>query len=160
MAGDITARFGTHSQTATITLASLGSGSQQEMTSVDNTSDKFTDALVRVKVKTASTGVSSTGYIAVYAYGSVTNGSDYGGGATGSNASISSVDGLIHIGSFPANANGTAFISQPFSVAAAFNNNLPAKWGIVVRNVTGAALSSTSGDHDVKWQGVGGGSYT
>jgi hypothetical protein len=40
------------------------------------------------------------------------------------------------------------------SVAAAFGGILPRKWGIVVRNYTGFALSATEGDMSYTYTGT------
>jgi hypothetical protein len=50
-----------------------------------------------------------------------------------------------------ASTSGTAYNSQPFSVAAAFGGYCPRKWGVVVRNFSGVALSSVANDHVISY---------
>jgi hypothetical protein len=138
----------TNNQSITISLASLANGSYQQSAAIDNTSNLYFDAGVQLSVKTASSGVSSTGTINVYAYGSANGGSNYTDGCSGSNASFTptSPTNLKLIGVINAVANSTTYTGGPFSVASAFGYT-PGKWGIVVFNNTGAAFDSTEGNH-------------
>jgi len=138
----------TNNQSITISLASLSSGSYQQSAAIDNTSNLYFDAGVQLAIKTASSGVSSTGTINVYAYGSANGGSNYTDGCSGSNASYTptSPTNLKLIGVINAVANSTTYTGGPFSVASAFGY-LPGKWGVVIGNNTGAALDSTEGNH-------------
>lgn len=153
---DIKAKYGTSNQTITITLASLASGSSRASSAIDNTTNLFMDALVQVKVKTGASGVSSTGYITVYAYGTADGGTSYTESATGSDAAITLVSptNLKLLGLINAVANATTYISSPMSVAGAFGGQLPDHWGIVITNSSGAALDSTEGNHAKIYQGV------
>ncbi len=64
---DILAKYGTSNQALTITLASLANNGQRESTVIDNSSNKYLDALVSVKVKTGA-GTPGTGPVVnVYA---------------------------------------------------------------------------------------------
>lgn len=49
----------------TITLASLANGSGRAATAVDNTSNLYLSADIRVKIKTAAAATSATGYLSV-----------------------------------------------------------------------------------------------
>lgn len=153
MAGDIKQKFGTSNQTLTITLASLANNSLRESTYVDNTSDLFADVLVLVQAKTGGSGTSSVGYMNIYAYGYV-GGSVYSAGATGADAAFTENDNLVLIGRISMVANSTTYYSPILSVAAAFGGVLPSRWGIIIKNVTGATISSTGSDHVVRWQGI------
>lgn len=151
---DIKTKYGTSNQTITCTLASLGNTSLRQSTVIDNTTNLFLDALVELKIKTNAAGTSSTGYVAVYAYGTVDGGTDYTGGASGTDGAYSNLkDNLVLIGTISATANATTYIKH-FSIASAFGGNMPAKWGIVVENQTGAALDSTEGNHAKIYQGI------
>jgi hypothetical protein len=138
----------TYNQAITISLASLGSGSYQQSAAIDNSSNHYFDAAVQLVVKTGASGVSTTGTVNVYAYGSANDGSNYTDGCSGSNASFTPTTptNLKLIGVINAVSNATAYTGGPFSVAAAFGY-LPAKWGVVVANNTGASLDSTEGNH-------------
>ena len=157
MAGDIKQKFGTEAQALTCTLASLANNSARESTVVDNTSNLFVDALVMAQIKSGASGVSSTGYVNIYAYATVDAATPvYSDGATGSDAAITltSPPNVRLIGVMNVVANATTYKGGPFSVAAAFGGVLPEKWGIIVENKTAAALDSTEGNHKKLYQGV------
>ena len=140
--------------TFTCTLASLANstaGVGRQSTVIDNSTNLFTNALVMVKVKTGASGVSATGFISVYAFGTVDGGTTYTDGAGASDAGIT-VSAMRLIGTFPAVANATTYTSQLMSVESAFSGVLPAKWGIVVVNSSGSALDGTEGNHAKLYQ--------
>lgn len=153
---DIKQRFGTTNQTITLTIASLANNGQRESTVIDNTTNLFLDALVQLKIKSPAASTSSTGYVNVYAYGTSDDGTNYGDGATGTDAAITltSPPNLRLIGVINIVANATTYKSNPMSVAAAFGGILPAKWGIVIENKTGGTLDATGGNHAAFYQGV------
>lgn len=154
--GDIKAKFGTSNQTIVCTLTSLGNGSARESTVVDNSTNLFMDALVTVKLKAGSSGVSTSGYVNIYAYGTVDGGTAYSEALTGSDAAatLTSPTQLRLVGVIHVVANNGSYRAGPFSVAQAFGGVLPEKWGLVVENKSGAALSSTGSDHELRYQGV------
>ena len=137
-----------NNQSITVSLASLASGSYQQSAALDNTSNLYFDAGVMLAVKTGASGVSATGTVNVYAYGSADGGSHYTDGCSGSNATFTPTSpiNLKLIGVINAVANATTYTGGPFSVASAFGY-LPGKWGIVVLNSTGGTLDSTEGNH-------------
>lgn len=157
---DIKAAFGTNNQAITCSLAPGGTGlannGARESTAIDNTTDKFLDALVQLKIKTGASGVTATGYINVYAYGTSDGGTTYGDNCTGSDAAVTLVNppNLRLIGTLNCVANATTYKSVPMSVAAAFGGILPDHWGIVIENKTGGALDTTEANHDKHYQGV------
>lgn len=142
-------------------MTSLANDAARASTVVDNSSNLFLDALVSGKTKSGSSGVSSAGTLNIYAYATVDGGSNYTEGATGTDAAITLTNppNLKLVGIVNVVANSTAYKFGPFSVAAAFGGTLPEKWGLVVENKTGAALTATAGDHAAVYQGVCG-SYT
>ncbi len=156
MASTVEAKYGTQGQTITCTLASLTNNSARASTAVDNTTDLFFDALVFVAIKSGGSSTSSSGYVNVYAYGTVNNGTNYTENASGTDGSITLVSptNLILIGVVNVVANSTTYYAGPFSVAAAFGGRLPQKWGIVIENKTGGTLDSTEGNHLKLYQGV------
>lgn len=139
--------YGSSNQAITITVTSLTNGSAQASTVVDNTSNLYEDVLVVVKIKTAGSSTSATGYVNIYAYATADGGTTYPEGISGSNSSatLTSPPNLILIGSISAVANSTTYTCEPLSVAWAFGGRLPAKWGIVVENKTGATLDASIG---------------
>lgn len=148
--------YGTANQPITVTLASLANAAGRASAVIDNTTTLALDALVSLAVKTNAAGVSATGYVAVYAYGTV-DGTTYTDGATGTDAAFTpSASGanLRLIGTIQTPAVATTYQSGPFSVANAFGGTLPAKWGIVVVNNSGAALDATEASHTKQFQTV------
>jgi hypothetical protein len=143
----VSADYGTDNQSITCTITSLSSGSSRQSTAISNTSNLYLDALVFVKVKTASSATSSSGYISIYAYGTVDGGSTYSDGATGSDGSITltSPPNMRLLGIINTVANSTTYYGGPFSVASCFGGNLPAAWGIVVVNNSGNTLDAAVG---------------
>ena len=138
--------YGTTNQSITCTITSLGSGSSRESTAVVNTANLFMDVKLQVKIKTNAAGTSATGAVNVFAYATADDGTTYSGGATGTDAAYTAnKDQLIFLGSIPAVANATTYVGL-FSLARAFGyGGIPAKWGIVVDNQSGAALDASVG---------------
>ncbi len=156
MAGDLKAKYGSNNQALTLTIASLANDAARGSTAVDNTSNLFLDVLFRLKVKTAAASTSATGYVLIYAYASVDGGTTYDYAFGGSDAAITLTEppNIKQLGSVSCIANATTYYSPLLSVAAAFGGVVPAFWGIVIVNKTGATLDSTGGNHSAIWQGV------
>ena len=142
-------KYGTEKQSITITLTSFTTNTFNSSTAVDNTTNLFLDVLVQLQVKSAAAATSSTGYVNVYAYGTVDAADNlYPDGLSGTAATgvtLTSPPNLRLIGTINVVANSTTYVSEPFSVAAAFGGVLPEKWGIVVENQSGATLDATTG---------------
>src|SRR6266481_4561904 len=153
--------------TPTAITITLGNGSVglassatdgREGTSVSNASDLFIDALLWVKVKGTNSGsVANDKAVLVYVYSTSDEGSpEYPDVVTGSDANITPTN-FQHLrlgGKVFFAANNTTYKNGGFSVASAFGGVLPKRWGVVVRNYTGIALSITGADHRVHYQGV------
>lgn len=157
---DVKTGFSATAQTLTCTLASLASSATagRESTVIDNSSNKYLDALVMLQAKLQTGTPANDKAIYVYAYGTVdTTTPTYPDKVTGADAAITLDDphNVKLIGTlFAAAAGGLTWKGGPWSVAAAFGGVLPEKWGIVVRNFTGVTLSATEGDHKKLWQGI------
>lgn len=153
---DIKEKFGSANQTITITIASLANNAARASTAVDNGTNLFLDALVFLKIRSASASTSSTGSVVVYAYGTADAGTTYTESASGTDAAITltSPTNARLIGVINVVANSTTYNSGPFSVAAAFGGTLPEKWGIIIQNLSGATLDSTGSNHAAFYQGV------
>ncbi len=156
MAGNITQNFGSSGQAFTITIASLGNNAARESTVVDNSSLFYQDYLILVKIKSAAASTTSTGYANIYAYATVDNGTTYSDNCTGSDAAVTLVvpPNLRLIGIINIVANSTTYKSAVMSVAAAFGGVMPAKFGIVIENKSGATFDATGGSHAALYQGV------
>ena len=57
-------------------------------------------------------------------------------------------------GAIYAAAINTQYKGGPWSLASLYGGRMPERWGIVVVNDTGTALSATAGDHVFEWQGL------
>ena len=138
--------YGSSNQAITITLTSLGNTDARASTSVDNSSNTFLDALVFLKIKSASSSVSAAGYANVYAYGSADGGTTFSDGVTGTDAGFTPTNppNLRLIGVINMVADSTTYEGGPFSVASAFGGVLPEEWGIVVMNESGASFDGTT----------------
>jgi len=148
--------YGSDAQTITITIASLANAAARESTVVDNTSNKFEDALVGIKIKSGGSGTASTGQVYVYAYGTADTGTPtYMDNVTGSDAAITLTvpPNLRLIGILNVVANSTTYKGL-FPVARAFDGILPEKWGIVIQNNCGGTLDATGSNHAAFYQGI------
>jgi hypothetical protein len=151
--------YGTEKQAITITLGGLASAAYRQSAVIDNTTNLFTDVLVTLQAKTNAAGTSATGYVSVFAYGTVDIADAiYTDGASGLDAAMTptSPTNLKMLGNINAVANATTYTGGPWDVAAAFGGVVPEKWGIVVQNNTGAALDATEGSHTKYYQGIQG----
>jgi hypothetical protein len=147
-------KYGTNGQSIGITITSLANNGQRQSDVIDNGTNLYLDALVSPRIKTGGSGTSASGYVNVYAYGTVDGGSLYSDSASGSDGSITltSPPNMRLIGVINAVANSTEYNGGPFSVAQAFGGVLPEKWGIVIENKTGGTLDASIGS--VKYQGI------
>ena len=149
---EIKQKYGTADVGITITLASLANAAMRQSAYVDNATDLFLNALVSAIFTLNSSGVSATGVINIYAYGTANNGSSYTSGASGANASYTGEKlNLLLVASLDANANSEV-VSTTFDIASAFGGVLPARWGLIVENLSGAALSASTSE--LRYQGV------
>lgn len=154
---DIKTGFGTDNQTITCTVENKANNNQRACTAIDNTSNKFLDALIFLKYKSGGSGTSATGYVNIYAGGTIDTGTPvYTENFGGSDADITltSPPNIKWIGTCNVVANATTYYCGPFSVRAAFGGTLPEKWFLVIENKTGGTSDTTGGNHSVKYQGI------
>jgi hypothetical protein len=150
-------QYDTDAQAITISLASLANTSSRQSTVVDNTTTLYPDVFLQLVIKSGASGVSTSGYVNVWGFGTADAATpSYGenAGATDAAITLTVPTNLRLIGSLNVVANATTYKSNPMSVAAAFGGIIPEKWGIVVENQTGAPLDSTEGSHKKIYQGV------
>ena len=153
----------TAAASVTITLTSLADAGFRESTAVDNSTYKYMDALVGGKIQIGAP--SADGTIAIYAYGSY-DGTEYTAGLTGSDGTVTwgttgstGLDGannlpLLGVISVDATDDNDDARWGPFSVAQAFGGVLPTKWGIVIKNSTGASLHATGTNNECQFMGI------
>lgn len=155
--------YGVAGQSIIISLGSLGSGNARESDVIDNSSAKALDCLAGGKIRFVTAAPGQTNRrVEIYVYGTADGGTTYTGGATGSDAAFTFPMGAIWprtvlrlLGAVPwISAGGNIKEFGPFSVAAAFNGVVPEKWGIIVWNLSGAALHTTAGEHVITYQNI------
>lgn len=156
---DIKTEYGTNGQVITVTLTSLADATSagRESTVVDNGTNKFLDVLISGKIKTQNSGsISAPSAVFVYAYATTDNGTTYPDTVTGSDAAITlnNPTQLKLLGVIYTAAINTQYKSAAFSLASLYGGRMPQKWGIVVVNDSGTALSATASDHVFLYQGV------
>ena len=140
-----------------ITLASLKSTSARASSAISNAVPLFLDAFIQLKLTSTVTGVSASGTVNVYAYGSIDGGLTYSDNAKGINTAHSfSTDppNVRLIGIMNVNKNNSVFQGPPMSVAAAFGGILPDKWGIIVHNRTGVSIRNSASQTQASYKGV------
>lgn len=153
-AADVTTAYGTTGQTITCTLASLANTGVRSCAAIDNRTNKFMDALIFIKFLTGASGAAATGYINIYAGGTVDDGTTYTD-AGGTDAALTPKNVRI-VTACAAGANATTYRCGPFSLRPVFGGSLPALWFIAIENQTGTTLDSTEGNHAKLYQGVKG----
>jgi hypothetical protein len=149
--------YGTSNQALTITLAGLANAAARNSTAVDNTVYLYEDVLFFVKATLAAAAVSATGYINIYGYATVDGGTTYPEAITGTDAAVtlSAPPNLVLLAQITANANNKVCLAGPFSFCKMYGlPRLPARWGLVFVNQSGAALIAGAGNHGITWQGI------
>lgn len=133
----------------------------RESNEIDNTTNKYDDALVQGKVTVGTTPTTAT-LILVYVWGSDTSAAttnlDVIDGVD-SDETITSAgvrDGFLRLGASinvdSATSNRTYNVG-PFSVADLFGQ-MPKYWGLFVTHNTVAQLNSTAGNHAFTYTGI------
>ena len=139
----------------TMDLANLATSATfvagRESSQIDNTSNKYIDALVSGKVSVGTTPTANT-TIVVYVWGAdtslATTAIDVLDG-TDSAETLTNVGilGALRLGaavSVPANTSDVAYEVLPFSVASLFGGVMPKFWGLYVAHNTAVNLRNTS----------------
>ena len=145
---------------ATVTLTSSGLASTagllagRQSDAVDNSSNKYIDALVGGKLVTTATTTTNT-QIQIWAFASY-DGTTFSASAGTTDANFTPDAGaknLMRLLTIIPNITTTAvtYAWGPFSVAQAFGGVLPIKWGIYIVQNTGTALAAGG---ELKYTGV------
>jgi hypothetical protein len=150
----------------TLDLANLASSSTflagRECSQIDNTTNKYVDALVSGRISVGTTPTANT-TIAVYVWGSdvslattaidVLDGTD--SAETLTNAGILNALRLGFAISVPATTSDVAYEVQPFAVAPLFGGVMPRFWGLFVAHNTGVNLRNNAVNTDgLKYVGI------
>lgn len=147
------------STTITCTLASLASSATvgRQCTVVDNTTNKYIDALLTISIKTSASALANDKAVYVYL-----SGSEDGTNFDQDDATFGTTDAAYTINT-ASNLKGPGVISCPtsakvytktFSVASFFGGVMPRKWGFAIVNFTGQALDATEGNHIKSYTGI------
>jgi len=128
---------------ATVTsLQSLGNNGYWQSASISNATVLGLWLELFITIATPATG-SATGYIEVFYAGSTDGGTDFAGGASGtqgpySTSSSNDPGAMEHLGRFPCDATGAT--SKKYRIAVPY---IGEHFAIVIKNVCGASLSAT-----------------
>jgi len=141
------------------TASALADGAYWQSAAVDNSSDKYIDALLGGSIRVSTTSpITVGGTIEIYAYGSWDGGTTFTAGCSGTDSSYTAdgEEGLLRlVETIVVDATLTAdYVFGPISMAGVFGGTLPVKWGIVVANNTGQSLDGTLTNHKVEYQGI------
>lgn len=149
----------------TLDLASLASSATfvagRESSEIDNTTNKYMDALVKGRISVGTTPTANT-VIAVYVWGSdvslATTGIDVLDGTD--SAETLTNTGILNALRWgasiavPAATSNVAYEILPFSVASRFGGVMPKFWGLYVAHSTVAALRATTNTNSLEYVGI------
>jgi hypothetical protein len=152
--------------TITCGVASLASSSTfvagRESDQVDNTSNKYVDALLQGKITVGTTPTVNT-QIGVWVWGShtslattardVLDGTDSAETLTSEGIRDSFLVQAAAI-RVDATTSDRTYEFGPVGLASLFGGALPQFWGVFVAHNTGVALNATGGNHEFKYTGV------
>lgn len=138
-----------------LTTTPLGDGSWWQSLVVDNTTNKYLDALLGGSIQ-VGTSPTDGGTIDIYLYADV-DGTLYTGGASGADAAYTA-DGeeklLLDFLSIVVDATSDQdYVFGPRSVREVFGV-MPKKWGLVIENNSGAALNATGTNNTLAFYGM------
>lgn len=141
------AAYGTRTA-LTITLGSLANNTNRESNAVDNTASQAVDALISVTIKT---GTSPTAGALVYVWVAASDGTDWTGGASGSDSSYSAAGEaqLQPLMVFTVNGTSNQIYKQVSPLAYLFGGTLPAKFTLIIENFSGASLNASGSGIEV-----------
>lgn len=155
--GDINTKYGPSRQSIIITLNALADDAYRQSVSIDNTVERFLDALVHLQVNVTAGAPAGDKNCLVYAYGTAGGGAPHSGGASDLDEGFGSLAGQLIsncslLGIVTLDAPSEIFVSDVFSVASAFGGVMPEEWGIIVMNQSGQVLASAG--NEAWYQGV------
>ena len=160
----VTANYAADAQ-LTISLASLGSSSTfvagQESTVVDNSTNKYVDALLSGKVTVGTSPTAST-QILVYVFSPINDTPTYPDVMDGSDSAETLTSAGVGRGflklaavlDVDSTTSDRTYAFGQVSVAQLFGGVLPQRWSVFVTHNTGVNLNATSGNHEISYQGV------
>jgi hypothetical protein len=157
-----------YSSNTTITISPASTASSgtfvagRESNEIDNTTNKYVDALVQGKVTVGTTPTANT-TIAIYVWGAdtslattpidVLDGTD--SAETLTNTGV--LNSALRLGTtitVLATTSDVGYNFAPFSVASRFGGVMPKYWGLFLTHNTGVNLNSTGGNHVFSFNGI------
>lgn len=153
------------SATITCSVASVATSSTfvagAESSVVDNTTNKYVDALLAGQVTVGTTPTTNTS-ILVYVFAILDDTPTYpdvmdGTDSTETLTSVGVGAGFLKLAavmSCDSTTSNRAYAFGPVSVAQLFGGIMPNKWSLYVTHNTGVNLNSTAGNHFFKYTGV------
>ena len=135
--------FGTNTSLTVTNLQSLGDNSFWQSAKIDNTDGLWAE--VFLTIVTTTTAGDAIGRVDIYIAGSNDGGTDFAGGATGTEGTYTDsantrVAQLRQVGSMTIDASETTARTLKFQVAV---QDLPEDFAIVLGNQTGTAIASS-----------------
>lgn len=157
----------TYAASATITIAPENVATSSswtagvESTAIDNSTNKYVDALVS-GVWTCGTTPTANTTVIIYAYAQQDDTPTYQDVFDGTSSAetvtsagvLAGVVRLLGVLTVDATTSNRAYYLAPTSVAQAFGGVLPQRWGLFIAHNTGVNSNSTAGNHVWKYQGV------
>ena len=140
-------------------VASLASGSAALAAQIDNTTNKFPAAWLKINL-TTGTSPTNGNKIEIYVVNAMggnpgsPHGASYGSNATNwvtSNGAWTLLGDEVPIDTIT--VDGTSNKEYSVVIPTEFIGPLGTTWGIVINNQTGAALNATGSNHDFQFQG-------
>lgn len=152
--------------TITISLASIATSATfvagAESNEIDNTSNKYDDALVAGKITVGTTPTANTN-ILIYVWGAFTSAATTALDVLDGADSVETItsagvrNGLVKLGAVldvDTNTSNRVYNFAPFSVAQLFGGVMPKFWGLFVTHNTAVNLHATGGNHVIEYVGV------
>jgi hypothetical protein len=152
---DIKAAFGSLTTISATSLTTFTASSAifWESSAIDNSGNKYLDALVQMTLTFGASAPAGDKAVYVFAYGGLSG--TFTNPITGSQGLVTATTAfacnLVQVLTL-----GTAsevIESMPFPIAPAFGGILPPKWGLVIKNDAGSTLL-TGTLQDIKYKGV------
>lgn len=132
-----------------------------ESTVIDNTTNKYVDALVAGKWTSGTTPTANT-QVLIYVFAPIDGTPTYPDVMDGTSSAETVTSAgvgrgfLKLLGAIDVDANTTAraYDFGPVAVAQAFGGVLPERWSLFITHNTGVVSNTTAGNHVWKYQGI------
>jgi hypothetical protein len=133
----------------------------RESSVIDNTSNKYVDALLAGKIRVGTSPTANT-QIIVYVFAPLDDTPTYpdvmdGTDSTETLTSVGVGQGFLKLAAVlnvDSNTSDRDYAFGPVSVAQLFGGVMPSRWALFVTHNTGVNLNSTAGNHFFKFIGV------